>query len=308
MGTTILTFADRVVIETLHREHRSLRYIANYLGFSKTSIFNELHRLPGTYQAKLAQRDHETKLKLRGRKLTLTTNLRRLIEEKIKVHKWSAEQVAQVVGIAYKTIYNWIDHGLLDIQLTDLPDHGIRRHRAKEKRGTFSHGRSIEERPAEVATRQTFGHFEADTVLSGKRRGQAMATFVERFSRLTIVKRLDSRDSNSMTEAILELAHQLGTKLKTLTVDHGKEFANYQAIEDQTGIQLYFAHAYSPHERGSNENRNRVLRRFIPKGKPIEEVSDQELIQINWDLNSRPLKCLNWHSPIEVFMRKMFKK
>lgn len=147
-------------------------------------------------------------------------------------------------------------------------------------------------------------HFEADTVLSGKRRGQAVATFVERQSRLTVVKRLESRSSQAMTMAMLELAKQLGPKLKTITVDHGKEFANYREIEEQTGINLYFAHAYSPHERGSNENRNRVLRRFIPKGKPIEEISDQELIQINWYLNSRPLKCLNWRSPIEVFMRK----
>ena len=100
-----------------------------------------------------------------------------------------------MVGIAYKTIYNWIDQGILDIQPSDLPDRGIRRHRAKETRGTFSHGRSIEERPQEVKTRKTFGHFEADTVLSGKRRGQAVATFVERQSRLTVVKRLESRSA-----------------------------------------------------------------------------------------------------------------
>ena len=270
MGTTILSFSDRVVIETLHNEKRSLQYIANYLGFSKTTIFNELHRLDVAYQARLAQADFEKKITQRGRKSSLTTNLKHLIEEKIKVQKWSAEQVAHVVGIAYKSIYNWIDQGLLDLQLKDLPDHGIRRHRAKEKRGTFSHGRSIEERPASVDTRQEFGHFEADTVLSGKRKGQAVATFVERKSRLTIVKRLHGRDSRSMTQAVLELASQLQGKLKTLTVDHGKEFANYQTIERRTGTQVYFAHAYSPHERGSNENRNRVLRRFIPKAKPLK--------------------------------------
>ena len=129
-----------------------------------------------------------------------------------------------------------------------------------------------------------------------------VATFVERKSRLTIVKRLHGRDSQSMTQAVLELASQLQDKLKTLTVDHGKEFANYQAIEQLTGTQVYFAHAYSPHERGSNENRNRVLRRFIPKGQAIEELSDRQLVQINWYLNSRPLKCLNWHTPIEIFL------
>ena len=157
MGTTILSFSDRVVIETLHNEKRSLQYIANYLGFSKTTIFNELHRLDVAYQARLAQADFEKKVTQRGRKSSLTTNLKQLIEEKIKVQKWSAEQVAHVVGIAYKSIYNWIDQGLLDLQLKDLPDHGIRRHRAKEKRGTFSRGRSIEERPASVDTRQEFG-------------------------------------------------------------------------------------------------------------------------------------------------------
>ena len=286
MGTTILSFEDRVVIETLHHEKHSLQYIADYLGFSKTTIFNEVHRLAGEYHAVKAQTDHEVKLSHRGRKTILTTNLKRLIEEKIKIQKWSIEQVAHVVRIAYKTIYNWIDQGLLDINVTDLPDHGIRRKRAKETRGSFSHGRSIEDCPAEISDHNTSGHFEADTVLSGKRKGQAVATFVERKSRLTIVKRLNGRDSISI---ILELANQLGDNLKTLTVDYGKEFANYNLIEEQTGVPLYFTHAYSPHERGSNENRNRVLRRFIPKGQPIDEITDDELIQINWYLNSRPL-------------------
>lgn len=286
MGTTILSFEDRVVIETLHHEKHSLQYIADYLGFSKTTIFNEVHRLAGEYHAVKAQTDHEVKLSHRGRKTILTTNLKRLIEEKIKIQKWSIEQVVHVVRIAYKTIYNWIDQGLLDINVTDLPDHGIRRKRSKETRGSFSHGRSIEDCPAEISDHNTSGHFEADTVLSGKRKGQAVATFVERKSRLTIVKRLNGRDSISI---ILELANQLGDNLKTLTVDYGKEFANYNLIEEQTGVPLYFTHAYSPHERGSNENRNRVLRRFIPKGQPIDEITDDELIQINWYLNSRPL-------------------
>lgn len=283
MGTTILSFEDRVVIETLHHEKHSLQYIADYLGFSKTTIFNEVHRLAGEYHAVKAQTDHEVKLSHRGRKTILTTNLKRLIEEKIKIQKWSIEQVAHVVRIAYKIIYNWIDQGLLDINVTDLPNHGIRRKRAKETRGSFSHGRSIEDRPAEISDRNTSGHFEADTVLSGKRKGQAVATFVERKSRLTIVKRLNGRDSTSMTKAILELANQLGDNLKTLTVDHGKEFANYNLIEEQTGVP----------------------RRFIPKGQPIDEITDDELIQINWYLNSRPLKCLNWRTPIEIFLRDL---
>ena len=97
------------VIETLHNEGRSLRYIANYLGFSKTTIFNKLHRLNSEYQAGLAQTDFERMVSHRGRKSSLTKNLKHLIEEKIQVQKWSPEQVAHVVGVAYKTVYNWID-------------------------------------------------------------------------------------------------------------------------------------------------------------------------------------------------------
>lgn len=92
-----------------------------------------------------------------------------------------------------------------------------------------------------------------------------------------------------MTKAIITLARHLGTNLKSLTVDHGKEFANYHQIEDLINKPIFFAHAYSPHECGSNENRNRVLRRFISKGKPIEQISNDELIAINWWLNSSNL-------------------
>ena len=93
MGTTILSFEDRIVIETLRHEKQSLRYIADYLGFSKTTIFNEIYRLKGEYHATSAQADHETKLSYRGRKCSLTVNLKRLIEgtnNKIKVIKRTA--------------------------------------------------------------------------------------------------------------------------------------------------------------------------------------------------------------------------
>ena len=105
MGTTILSFEDRVVIETLHHEKHSLQYIADYLGFSKTTIFNEVHHLAVGYHAVRAQTDHEVKLSHRGRKTILTTNLKRLIEEKIKIQKWSIEQVSHVVRIGFYNIW-----------------------------------------------------------------------------------------------------------------------------------------------------------------------------------------------------------
>lgn len=107
MGATILSFEDRVVIETLHYENRSLKYIADYLGFSRTTIFNEVRRLTGEYHAVKAQADREAKLSHHGRKTIPAINLKRLIEEKkVKIQKRSAKQVAHMVRTVYKAIYD----------------------------------------------------------------------------------------------------------------------------------------------------------------------------------------------------------
>lgn len=306
MANTILTLEQRIVIETLRKENRSYQYIADFIGFSKTTIFNEVHRIKGTYHAKKAHEDYLEKVSHRGRKSILTSDIKDDIESKIKDSHWAPETVAAMSKskFCFKSIYNWIDNNLLDIQLENLPDKGIRRRRAAETRGKATQqGKSIEDRHEEVNKRLVFGHFEGDTVLSGKTKGQALGTFLERISRFYIVTRLSDRNSAAMTEAILNLAEKLGTKgMKSITVDHGKEFSGYKQVEEQSNVDVYFAHAYAPHERGANENRNRALRRFIPKGRPIEEVSDEELMRINWTMNTMPLKCLNWRTPLEVFM------
>ena len=90
---------------------------------------------------------------------------------------------------------------------------------------------------------------------------------------------------------------------KSITVDRGREFAKYNEIEQKLGIPVYFAHSYSPEERGSNEILNRYVRRFIPKERKIETVSAKELDQINHWINARPMKTLNWQSPRKVFQQ-----
>ena len=113
MGTTILSFSDRVVIETLHNEKRSLQYIANYLGFSKTTIFNELHRLNSEYQAELAQTDFEQKVSQRGRKSSLTKNLKHLIEEKFKSRSGPLNKLPMLIhhmnAVVMRTVTEFCD-------------------------------------------------------------------------------------------------------------------------------------------------------------------------------------------------------
>jgi len=221
----------------------------------------------------------------------------------IGILKWSPETAAHVLGIAFKTIYNWIHHGLLKIKVSDLPDKGIRRKRQSDgRRRVFAHGRSIEKRPKTVQLRQEFGHFEVDTMQSGKTRGDVLVTITERLSRQHIMRHVSGRNSQAVTPAIISFFKGI-KNAKSITVDHGREFAKYDEIEEQLGIPMYFAHPYSPEERGSNEVLNRYVRRFIPKERKIETISQKELEQINHWVNARPMKTLNWQSPRKVFQQ-----
>lgn len=165
----------------------------------------------------------------------------------------------------------------------------------------------INQRPGEANLRQEIGHFEVDTILSGKTRGEVLATFTDRKSRLMIIRRLPGRDSKAMTKAILELNEELRGLIKSITSDHGKEFAGFKEIEAY-GIAHYFAHPYAPHERGTNERLNRELRLHIPKNQPIESVTDEELTMISKYLNWRPRKCLGWKTPLQVFFGDLSEK
>ncbi|WP_225352200.1 IS30 family transposase [Limosilactobacillus equigenerosi] len=225
---------------------------------------------------KKAHEDYLEKVSHRGRKSILTSDIKDDIESKIKDSHWAPETVAAMSKskFCFKSIYNWIDNNLLDIQLENLPDKGIRRRRAAETRGKDTQqGKYIEDRPEDDNKRLGFGHFEGDIVLSGKTKGQALGTFLERMSRLYIVTRLSGRNSAAMTEAILDLAEKLGTKgMKSITVDHGKEFSGYKQptltrhmnVELTRIVTVLYAALY-----------------LRDVGRPIEEASDEELMRIN---------------------------
>ncbi|ORI57212.1 IS30 family transposase, partial [Leuconostoc mesenteroides subsp. cremoris] len=182
-------------------------------------------------------------------------------------------------------------------------DKGIRQKRqADGRRQVFIHGRSIESRPASVTTRQEFGHFEVDTMQSGKQRGDVLVTITERLSGQHIVRHVSGRNSRAVTPILINFFNEI-SNAKSITVDRGREFAKYDEIEKTLGLPVYFAHPYSPEERGSNEVLNRYVRRFIPKERKIETVGNKELDQINHWINSRPMKTLNWQSPRKVFQQ-----
>lgn len=303
---SILTYKERVVIATLLKEGKNKSYIAETLDVYPSRITYELKRCPdGEYDADIAEANASKNLSKRGRKVALTDRLNNFISIRFKNYHWSFETIAHILNTAFKTIYNWFEQGLLNLSISDLPEKGIRKKRKAETRGTYTRSsKTIEHRPTEANKRQTIGHFEIDTVLSGKAKAQALAVFVDRKSRFTIIRRLKGRDSNEMYRELTKVCKSLGSNIKSATSDHGKEFAHFKQIEEDNKVDFYFAHAYSPHERGTNERINRDIRGFIPKGIKFETITNEELLDITWKLNTRPRKCLNWKTPFQVFYSK----
>ncbi len=182
-----------------------------------------------------------------------------------------------------------------------------KRQKPKETRGRFNIGTSISKRPKEVRKRTTFGHWELDTVVSG--RGQAkgcVATFLERKSRWYLAIKMPYRSASSMEQAIRKLYKFLPeTAFQSFTTDRGKEFSCYPVIEEELKIPVYFADPYSSWQRGSNENSNGLLREFFPKKTNFDLIGQEELQKALDLINNRPRKCLGYQTPHEVFMEEV---
>ena len=175
------------------------------------------------------------------------------------------------------------------------------RSRGTDRRGHIPNMISIAARPAEVATRTVPGHWEGD-LLKGARNGSAVGTLVERTTRLVILARMEGTDAVSAREGFTrKLRHVPAPLRKTLTYDRGKEMAEHERLAQRLAIQIFFADPHSPWQRGTNENTNGLLRQYLPKGTDLSGYTQRELNAIAHRLNTRPRKCLDFATPLEVF-------
>lgn len=156
-------------------------------------------------------------------------------------------------------------------------------------------GTSISERPEIVEERLEFGHYEADLVIGKKEQGEdAVLTLVERMTRQAFVRRVSSREAEVVYDVLEGLVNEIGiSNIKSITFDNGSEFSSMAKL---TGIDVYFAHAYSSFERGTNENFNGLLREYMPKGKSFNEYSDEDIAIYQDCINNRLRKILGYKS------------
>ena len=215
--------------------------------------------------------------------------------------------------VCTKTLYKYIDLGLLNIANIDLPFKVKRSTKSKRLRKNKKIlGRSISERSQEINDRSEFGHWEIDSVIGNKTKGEpTLMTITERKTRKEIIRKIPNQTSESIMNALKTLITDAGdlfsTVFKSITADNGSEFAELSELENLTNTKIYFAHPYTSSERGTNERHNGLIRRFIPKGNSLFNYSIDDIARIqNW-CNTLPRKILNYLTPDEAFNDELYK-
>ncbi len=317
MNYNHITIKERACIYQFKQMGLSTRKIAEALNRSPSTISRELKRNFCGYRYKylphIAQEKYETRRINCHRKIIVTEVEKKYIESRILLH-WSPDQIVNRNEIikpklpSISTIYRWINLGyIIKGDKKKLRRQGNFK-RPAETRGRFNIGKTIKKRPKEVYNRNNFGHWEADTVVSGKLDNRTLkskycfVSLVERKTRLYLVKWIPDRTEETVTNAIIELLRDLPKEaVKTITCDRGKEFAGWKKIEETLQTNMYFADPYCAWQKGTNENSNGLFREFYPKSMDLSKTTEKE-VQKNLELlNNRPRKCINYKTPNEYF-------
>ena len=308
-----VTKEERRLIYRWNQGKCDIREIGRRLGRAASSISRELSRNRGKkgYRSKQAHWKAQERAKRPGPR-RFTDVVRSDAEKRLR-EGWTPEIIsgrARLEGrewVCKETIYK---HIYVDAKAGgDLWRHLPRAHRKRRRRcprqdgrgrGRIPNQRLIDSRPAEVATRQTVGHWEGDLLQGASRTGN-LVTAVERKTRFTLLARAETKEAEEITAILCAMFTRIpNAAYDGLTLDNGKEFAFHEALSQSTGLDVFFAHPYHAWERGTNENTNGLIRRLYPKGSSFADIGEYELQRIDRYVNDRPKKCLGWKTPREA--------
>ena len=316
-----LTLAEREEISRGLVAGLSIRSIAASLNRAPSTVCREINRNGGRHHYRANQADQTAWQRARRPKvckLACNRALSREVAWKLKRH-WSPEQIAgwlkrmhpddENARVSHETIYRSLfvqARGALKKELLQYlrSKRAMRRSRHKTLKdigmGQITDTVSIRERPASVEDRAVPGHWEGDLIFGTK--GSQIATLVERQTRYVMLAKVDGKDTETVINALIKQAHELPKELyKSLTWDRGSEMADHKRFTLATDIQVYFCDPQSPWQRGSNENTNRLLRQYFPKGTDLSVHSQAKLSAVARQLNERPRKTLKYETPAERF-------
>lgn len=335
-----LTADERAQITILKKEKYSNRAIAERLDRAPQTINNEILRrtvrqmrrqkqngkvydyYDDVYDPDYAQERYMNHRRRCGRrpKWSLSNAFVDWADTQMLDHHWSPDAV---IGAAKQrdlfpatlipcttTLYNWVDRQIMRTKNMDLTEKLHRNTKSKHRkpRKHKRHlGPAITERPKAIDARDTFGHWEIDTVIGAKHKHDAvLLTLAERRTRFEVILKIDGKAAQPVTQAVESLVERVGEHMpslfQTITSDNGTEFSElYDTLKTVTDV--YFARPFASYERGTSENQHKLIRRFIPKGQPISAISDRQIQRIQRWMNDYPRKILGYQTPHECFAK-----
>ena len=338
------TFSKRTrdQLEALYNAGVPVKTIAEQLGYTHQAIYHELKRgyymhrntdwtETRKYSADKAQLSADINATAKGApiKLDRDKEFANFVEDMILVG-YSPGAILLYIkehGLKFKTnvcrvtLYSYIDKGVfLKVSNKHLLRKGKRKIKAEEERQSkklpnVEH--SIERRSPEINARETFGHWEGDSVIGTNKKGETVLTLTERLTRMEIILKSMDKTAASTVRLFNRLERKLGSKtfreiFKSITFDNGTEFSDTEGIEispytHKKRTTVYYCHPYCSSERGSNENQNGFIRRFIPKGTPISNYSAAYIQYVQNFMNNYPRAIFNGESSTKRFARELKK-
>jgi IS30 family transposase len=284
----------------------------------KSVVYRELQRncdkRNGSYRASLAQHKCEKRHSEKNKNKAFTNEIKDFVTTWIK-EDYSPEQIvgkAKVEGfdcVSLERIYQFIwkdkkQGGTLYKHLRTQGKRYRKRGASKDKRGQITARVGIEKRPIEVDLKERLGDFEVDLVIGKDHKG-ALLTANDRSTNIAKIKKIPSKDAQIVRQAIIELLSEFKPILHTITSDNGKEFSQHQVIARELDIGYYFASPYHSWERGANENMNGLIRQYFPKGMSFENITNEQVQDVENKLNNRPRKRFGFKTPNQVYLHKL---
>ncbi|OGK10435.1 hypothetical protein A2767_01095 [Candidatus Roizmanbacteria bacterium RIFCSPHIGHO2_01_FULL_35_10] len=309
---------DRVRIEVYLGENKSQYEIAGLLKVNASTISREIKKRGGIirgYTASFAQKDYEVERLKGGVKSKIENHpVGSFVIEKIKAG-WSPEQISGRLKkeiwegirshdeyVNHESIYQFIydsDYGKEE-NLSQYLRQGKRRRTKRKGRKTkheiIQNRTFIDKRPKNINDRKTIGHWEGDAIIYKYK--AAIQSIVERKLKYTILNKLMRKTADLLTAAFTNSLK--GHYVESLTVDNGSENKDHQKISRELKTDVYFCHPYHSWEKGTNENTNGLVRRYLPRGSSLENVTQDDLDDIAYELNNRPRKSLQYNTPLEM--------
>lgn len=343
-GTKNLTFTQRIQLETLYNEGMHKKLIAERLGVSLATIYNELkrgyyqhkkvyyvdwfgdkhYRLVDAYSANIAEERYKLNQTAHGPQIKLGDDYDfvNYVVKRVKVDKISPRAVLGEIkrqglfntDISATTLYRYIQCGFLpDLTINDLPMWRKKKkyHKPAIKRAPA--GTSIEKRPPEVLKRDEFGCWEMDCVIGKKASKDVLLVLSERVTRYEIIMKMPNRKAETVVKYINKLERRFGANFrkifKSITVDNGVEFSDSKGLESSIyrgkRTKMYYCHPYTSCERGTNERLNRDIRRHLPKGVNFKDYTDEQVQIVQDWLNDYPRAIFDYGTARERFAEQL---